>query len=50
MLTTEIGADLKTRAKTLGVKCWVLKPVIADRLLKAIELVMGSNQAPKAAT
>ncbi len=40
MLTTEVNASLKEDAKKAGVKVWLLKPIVADRLKKAVELVV----------
>ena len=40
MLTTEVNGSLKEDAKKAGVKVWLLKPIIAERLKKAVELVL----------
>lgn len=39
MLTTELGADLKDRARNLGVRAWILKPFEPEPLEKALELI-----------
>jgi len=40
MLTTEANADLKARAKEFGVRAWITKPYMADKLLAAIEKIL----------
>ena len=40
MVTTEIKEELKSKAKLYGVKCWVMKPITPDRIMKAVELVV----------
>lgn len=39
MLTTEGSADMKTRGKEAGVKAWITKPYIPEKLLSAIEKI-----------
>lgn len=39
MLTTEGSADMKSRGKEAGVKAWITKPYIAEKLLSAIEKI-----------
>ena len=43
MLTTEVNASLKEDAKRAGVKVWLLKPIVAERLKKAVELVLATK-------
>ena len=40
MLTTESTPDLKQLAKEGGVKLWILKPFVAEKLLQAVAKVM----------
>lgn len=39
MLTTEASPDMKTRGKEVGVKAWITKPYVLDKLLLAIDKV-----------
>ena len=39
MLTTEASAEMKLRGKDAGVKAWITKPYILDKLLLAINKV-----------
>ncbi len=39
MLTTEGSADMKTRGKEIGVKAWITKPYLAEKLLSAVEKI-----------
>jgi two-component system chemotaxis response regulator CheY len=36
MLTTEASAEMKARAKESGVRAWITKPYVADKLLQAV--------------
>ncbi len=40
MLTTETNTMMKESAKQLGVVAWIIKPVVEDRLLRAIDKVL----------
>jgi two-component system, chemotaxis family, chemotaxis protein CheY len=37
MLTTEVSKELKEKAKTLGVRAWIVKPFAADKLILAVD-------------
>lgn len=39
MLTTEGSIDMKTRGKQAGVKAWITKPYIPEKLLSAIDKI-----------
>ncbi|MEN9723142.1 MAG: hypothetical protein RJB38_1128 [Pseudomonadota bacterium] len=39
MITAQVAPELKAQAKTLGVRAWVLKPVVPERILAAIEKI-----------
>ncbi len=39
MLTTEASAEMKARGKEAGVKAWITKPYILEKLLFAIDKV-----------
>jgi two-component system chemotaxis response regulator CheY len=39
MCTTESSSKLKERAKELGVKCWLIKPINDDLLKKGVNLL-----------
>ena len=39
MLTTEASADMKARGKEAGVKAWITKPYILEKLLLAIDKI-----------
>jgi two-component system, chemotaxis family, chemotaxis protein CheY len=41
MLTTEASADMKQRAKAVGVRAWLVKPYSADKLLAAINTILN---------
>lgn len=40
ILTTEVNPELKTQAKALGVRGWIIKPFTADKLLSAVTQVL----------
>jgi two-component system, chemotaxis family, chemotaxis protein CheY len=40
MLTTEIGTDLKERAKEIGITAWLTKPFNPDKLLTVVQKVL----------
>jgi len=42
MLTTESNADMKEKGKAVGVKAWVTKPFVPEKLLGAVKKVLGS--------
>lgn len=39
MLTTEASPDVKARGKEVGVKAWITKPYILDKLIQAIDKI-----------
>lgn len=39
MLTTEVSADLKSKAKDCGVKAWMVKPFTSDKILLAADKI-----------
>lgn len=41
VLTTESGADLKTRAREAGATGWIVKPFDPDKLVRAVHMVAG---------
>jgi two-component system chemotaxis response regulator CheY len=41
MLTTEGSETMKTQAKSFGVRAWIIKPYVAEKLLMAVEKVVG---------
>ncbi len=41
MLTTESSQELKLRGKACGVTAWVAKPLLPDKLSKALFTVLG---------
>jgi two-component system chemotaxis response regulator CheY len=41
MLTTEASAEMKARAKESGVRAWITKPYIAEKLISAIQKVLS---------
>jgi two-component system chemotaxis response regulator CheY len=45
MLTTEARPQMKNEAKTLGVKAWVTKPYLADKLLNAVKKILAIQQS-----
>ena len=40
MLTTEASVELKQKAKAFGVRAWITKPFIAEKLIEAIRKVI----------
>lgn len=42
MLTTETSADLKERGKKAGVRAWIVKPFVNEKLLGAITKVLAT--------
>ncbi len=40
MLTTENNPDMKTKGKEAGVRAWITKPYIAEKLLTAVNAVL----------
>ncbi|HOS38985.1 MAG TPA: response regulator [Spirochaetota bacterium] len=40
MLTTESGADMKTRGKEAGAKAWIVKPFQPQQLLDAVKKLL----------
>ena len=40
MLTTESSNELKEAGKKVGVRAWIIKPYVAEKLLAAIEKVI----------
>lgn len=41
VLTTEAGADLKTKARLAGATGWIVKPFDPTKLVKALQMVAG---------
>ena len=41
MLTTESNPDMKTKGKAAGVKAWVTKPFVPEKLLTAINKILS---------
>ncbi len=41
ILTTESGADMKTKGKAAGATGWIVKPFSPDQLLATIKKVLG---------
>jgi two-component system, chemotaxis family, chemotaxis protein CheY len=41
MLTTETSADMKAKAKEIGIRAWVTKPYVPEKLLMAIQKVLA---------
>jgi two-component system, chemotaxis family, chemotaxis protein CheY len=41
MVTTESSAELKNRGKAAGVRAWVTKPFNDDKLLMAVDKIVG---------
>ena len=41
MLTTESGTDLKLMGKEVGIRAWVVKPIVEDKLLKVIDKLLS---------
>lgn len=41
VLTTESGADLKARARTVGATGWIVKPFQEQKLIAVIDRVLG---------
>ena len=41
MLTTESSKEMKSRGKAAGVMAWVTKPFVAEKLIKAVNKVLG---------
>jgi two-component system, chemotaxis family, chemotaxis protein CheY len=41
MLTTEANASMKARAKGAGVRAWVTKPYVTEKLLAAVDTLVG---------
>ncbi len=41
MLTTESSREMKVRGKTAGVMAWITKPFVAEKLIKAVNTVVG---------
>jgi DNA-binding response OmpR family regulator len=41
MLTAEGRPEQLVRARALGAKAWLLKPVVADRLLSVVNKLLG---------
>ena len=39
MLTTEGSVDMKARGKEIGVKAWITKPYVAEKLLQAVDKI-----------
>lgn len=46
LITTESTLALKERAKKVGVRAWLLKPIQADKLLKTMARISGSTGSP----
>jgi len=46
MLTTEASAELKARAKEIGVRAWVTKPYVAAKLLAGIDKLTTGSPSP----
>ena len=44
MCTTESSASQKERAKSINIKCWIVKPFDESRLQKTVEIVLGPVQ------
>jgi two-component system chemotaxis response regulator CheY len=40
MLTTESGADMKSKGKELGAKAWMVKPFQPEQLLGAVKKLL----------
>ena len=43
MLTTESNADMKEKEKAVGVKAWVTKPFVPEKLLGAVKKFLEVN-------
>ena len=41
ILTTESSPDMKARGKSIGVTGWMVKPFSDEKLVKAINMVLG---------
>ena len=42
MLTTESNPEMKVRGKAVGVRAWITKPYNDDKLIAAVDKVLGS--------
>jgi two-component system chemotaxis response regulator CheY len=42
MLTTEASPDLKEKGKAAGVKAWLLKPYIEEKLIAVVERILAA--------
>lgn len=42
MLTTESSQDVAAQGKEIGIMAWIVKPFIPDKLLAAVQKVVGS--------
>lgn len=40
MLTTEASAEMKARAKDCGVRAWITKPYVVEKLVGAIQKIL----------
>jgi two-component system chemotaxis response regulator CheY len=40
VLTTESGAEMKTKGKESGATGWIVKPFVPEQLLKAVNMVL----------
>ncbi len=43
MLTTEASSEIAQKGKELGVMAWIVKPFVPDKLLAAVERVLGNK-------
>jgi len=42
MLTTEASADLKEKGKAAGVKAWLLKPYVEEKLIAVVDRILAA--------
>lgn len=41
MLTTEASAEIASQGKDIGIMAWIVKPFVPDKLLAAVNKVLG---------
>ena len=46
MCTTESSVKLKERAKSIGVKAWIVKPIDDVRLQKVVQMIFEKKPSP----
>ncbi len=42
MLTTEASADIAKEGKEIGIMAWIVKPFVPEKLLAAVQKVLGA--------